>query len=186
MKYSLEIFLSIILSLILAMVANFFTCNIVLSASIFTASLVTIQFLINRYENRLDVIVKMQIIKDNNNEFLVSIKNNGGKTLYLESGGIKTKEGVIVDFDEQVKQDRESPFYICPRPMLPYTLNPGQSKNVYRSISDVLRLLKQYNFNFSTDLEIKGFFKDQLDRTYEAPQFEKYNIEKLFEMIEDK
>jgi hypothetical protein len=198
MKYYYELFLSIITSLVFSIIAYYFTNNIVVIAAVFTASLVTIQFLLNRYENRMDVIVEMGIeMYDDKNGFFISIKNNGGKTLYLNSGGIITKEGIIVDFDDKVEYDGEVvekqkigflslPLVFPKMPKLPQLipnyLNPGQSKKIRITMLEFLSLLRKNNWQFATEIEIKGFFKDQLDRTYKTSQFDKYDMKNLFEL----
>jgi hypothetical protein len=224
MKYLLQFFPAFIASIILLLIVTYFTNNLVAGIGIFTASLVSIQFLLNRYENRIDTEIEVKISKiDTKNELIVSIINKGGKTLYLKSGGIFIKDGLTFDFDDKIKykkttQDNgakvektksatrmsvkgllgvtipiipkiEMPEMIMPdmseliwKPFFPTTLNPGQSKTIYRDVKDILSFLAANNWK-EPDIYFKGFFKDQLNREYASPDYLKYSMRELFDLV---
>jgi hypothetical protein len=120
-KYLLEIIISVIVSIILFAVIFYYTGNIVASISVITLVLVSISFIIGRYENRTDAIVDLELIeKGKTHHFVLSITNTGGKTIYLDKCGVKTKDGIIIDFDE------EPPYNLPPKPKpkKPTTGNP--------------------------------------------------------------
>jgi hypothetical protein len=202
------------------MIVTYVTNNIVAGFGIFTASLVSIQFLINRYENRIETEIEVKISKaDEENELLVSIINKGGKTIYLKSGGIIIKEGLIFDFDEKIKPKKttqstgenvgdkkpatrmsvtgwpgislpiipkfEMPEIVMPdlsTPFFPDTLNPGQSITIYRTVKDIFSFLVANEWEES-DIYFKGFFKDQLNREYTSPDYLKYSIKDLWDLM---
>lgn len=220
MKYLQEFVPSLIASTILLMIVTYATNNIVAGLGIFTASLVSIQFLINRYENRIETEIEVKISKtDEDNELLVSIINKGGKTIYLKSGGIIIKEGLIFDFDEKIKPKKttqssgenvnekkpatrmsvpglpgislpiipiiEMPEIVMPdlsTPFFPDTLNPGQSITIYRKVKDIFSFLAANEWKES-DFYFKGFFKDQLNREYTSPDYLKYSLKELLDLM---
>jgi len=156
MKYLKEFILSFFTSIILSTIGVYITNNIVAGIGIFTASLVSSQFLLNRYENRIDVKIEAKITQYQTEKRLsVSIINKGGKTIYLKSGGIITQDRLILDFDDVNKKIRKNnnadtvvenksrqnnPLGILKmmeplalnsvmsfvKPYFPFTLNPGQ------------------------------------------------------------
>lgn len=220
MEYLQEYVPSLIASTILLIIVTYFTNNIVAGLGIFTASLVSIQFLINRYENRIEAEIEVKISKaDEETELLVSIINKGGKTIYLKSGGIIIKEGLIFDFDEKIQPKKTTqssgenvsekkpvsrksvmgwpgislptfpkidiPEIVMPTwipPFFPKTLNPGQSITIYRNVRDIFSFLVANEWNQS-DLYFKGFFKDQLNREYTSPDYLKYSIRELWDLV---
>lgn len=110
-KYLLEILISVIVSVILFVGIFYYTGNIVASISVITLVLVSISFVIGRYENRTEAIVDLEFIeREKIHFFVVSITNTGGKTIYLDRCGVKTKNGIIIDFDE------EPPYNLPPKP----------------------------------------------------------------------
>jgi len=61
LKYLREIVISDIVAIILCAVTIFFTSNVIAGISVFTAVLVTINFVLNRYETRKDASVKLKL-----------------------------------------------------------------------------------------------------------------------------
>ncbi|MFA6362895.1 hypothetical protein [Methanoregula sp.] len=204
LKYLREIFISVIVSIILFAVVTFFTGSVVAGISVFTAVLVTINFILNRYETRNDATVELKITnKENTPFFSVSIVNTGGKIIYLDKGGVKTKEGIIVDFDEEVKTEIVAkkepkkpkssfpfldslPDYNLKLPALKlpafFIVNPGDAKTFSKKGAEVLTLLTNKKVQPSKILELKGFFTDQLNHEYES-EWVQFDVKPLVESI---
>ncbi|MFA4850531.1 MAG: hypothetical protein WC626_12460 [Methanoregula sp.] len=209
MKYLNEFIFSFFFSIILSITVIYFTNNIVAGIGIFTALLVSSQFLLNRYENRIDVQIDAKIKKqDTNFQLSISIINKGGKTIYLKSGGIITNDSLIFDFDDKKRESKKitqtndvvekkpkqkEPWAInIPElipidfsttfvmPLFPFTLNPGQSMTISRDFADILEFLKEKDRQGSNLLEFKGFFRDQLNREYISESV--YNFKELFDL----
>ncbi|WP_292370945.1 hypothetical protein [Methanoregula sp. UBA64] len=214
-KYLLQIIGSIIVSLILFICIFYYTGNIVASISVITLVLVVISFIIGRYENRTDAIVDLKFIeKDKFHFFEVSIVNTGGKTIYLDKCGVKTKNGIIIDFDE------EPPYDLPPKPKKPanknptlnnlsYTLdlpvteivmpkikpfmasivNPGNAQNDRKELWEVLELIGDKIILNKKNLvgevlELKGFVTDQLHNEYESEEWIQFNSQMLTELAQ--
>jgi hypothetical protein len=204
LKYLREIFISVIVSSILFAVVTFFTGSIVAGISVFTAVLVTINFILNRFETRNDATVELKITnKENTSFFSVSIVNTGGKIIYLDKGGVKTKEGTIVDFDEEVKTEivvkkdpkkpRSSISFLdshldynlkLPAIKLPafFIVNPGDAKSIRKEAWEVISLLIDKKAQSSETLELKGFFTDQLNHEYES-EWVQFNTKMLVDSV---
>jgi len=205
LKYLQEIFISVVVSIILFAVVTFFTGNIVAGISVFTAVLVIINFILNRYETRNDATVELKITnKEKTPFFSISIVNTGGKTIYLDNGGVKTKDGTIVDFDEEpkneivVKKEPKKhkmgfPFLDNPPDSLEYNLkipklkipassivNPGDAKSDRKEVWEVLSLLTDKKVQPSAILELKGFFNDHLNHEYES-EWVRFDIQTLIQ-----
>ncbi|MFA5331468.1 MAG: hypothetical protein WC342_03735 [Methanoregula sp.] len=213
-KYLLEIIISIIVSLILFIGIFYYTGNIVASISVITLVLVVISFIIGRYENRTDAIVDLKFIeKDKFHFFVVSIVNTGGKTIYLDKCGVKTKNGIIIDFDE------DPPYDLLPKPKkrttgnplydnLNYSLNPplanvvmpkiksimativnpGSSQSDRKELWEFLALISEKvtsNKRITDDgmLELKGFVLDQLHNEYESSEWMQFNFQMLIKLM---
>jgi hypothetical protein len=205
LKYLREIFISVEVSIILFIVVTFFTGSIVAGISVFTAVLVTINFILNRYETRNDAIVELKITKKENIPFFsISIINTGGKTIYLEKGGVKTKEGTIVDFDEEVKphvkKEPEKPKSIFPildtlnsfnynlkipkfKHPASYIVNPGAAQSMSKEGWEVISLLIEKKDQSGEPLELKGFFTDQLNHQYESEEWLQLDTKAVVELI---
>ena len=206
-KYLREIFISVIVSSILFAAVTFFTGSIVAGISVFTAVLVTINFILNRYETRNDATVELKIThKENTSFFSVSIVNTGGKIIYLDKGGVKTKDGTIVDFDEEPKTETVVktepkkpktgfPFLNNPLDSLDYNLkmpklkipaffivNPGDAKFIRKEAWEVISLLIDKKVQSSETLELKGFFTDQLNHEYES-EWLQFNTKTLVDTV---
>jgi len=189
-KYLLEILLSAIVSIILFGVTIYFTGNVFAGISVITAALVIINFVLNRYETRNEASVELKIIeKENTHFFLVSIANTGGKTIYLDKGGVKTKENIVVDFDEvnveipvkpkPKKSNSGFPFLVpelelnlrplpAIKPFLSHVVNPGSAQGTRKEVWKVIWHLIDRKSPSCEILELKGFFTDQLNQQYES------------------
>jgi hypothetical protein len=203
LKYKREIFVSIIVSGILFAIVTTVTGSIVAGISVFTAVLVTINFILNRYETRNEATVELKItVKDKIPYLSVSIVNTGGKTIYLDKGGIETKEGVIIDFDEEPKPELITkpepkkpksafPFLYNPLDSLNYNLkmpkfkisafsivNPGDAKSERKEVNEVIALFIEKKVAITENFELKGYFTDQLNHRYESEwiRFDKQTV----------
>jgi len=134
---------------------------------------------------------------------LVSIANTGGKTIYLDKCGVKTKEGVIVDFDEEVnvtlpekpkpkKSTYGFPSFIDelelnlkPFPKIKtiesHIVKPGDAQDRRKEVWEVISLLIDKKSPSCEILELKGFFTDQLNHECES-EWMQFNSVALVEM----
>jgi len=191
LKYLQEILISCVVAIIFCAITIFFSGNVIAGISVFTAVLVTFNFVLSRYETRTEAPVELKVIeRDNTHFFLVSITNTGGKTIYLDKGGVKTKDGIIVDFDEEVsvrlpeKPEPKKSKYgflsimddlhlnLKPLPMIKShwanIVQPGDAQNTRKEVWKVLSLLIDKKTPPGEKLELKGFFTDQLNHEYES------------------
>lgn len=190
LKYLREILISAIVGSILCVVTIFFTSNVIAGISVLTAVIVIINFILNRYETRNEASVELKIIESGKtHSFLVSIVNTGGKTIYLDKCGMKTKGGIIIDFDEEVNvklqkkskqkiskfgfpslmDDMEFNFELPKiKPIGADVVNPGNAKDTRKEVWEVLHLLLDKKAPPCEILEVKGFFTDQLNQEYES------------------
>ena len=202
-KYEREIFVSIIISGILFAIVTIFTGSIIAGISIFTAVLVTINFILSRYETRNEATVELKItVKDKIPYLSLLIVNTGGKTIYLDKSGIVTNDGVVIDFDEEPKPE----LITKPEPKKPKTafpflstslesqnynlktpkfkaptfslVNPGDAKSERKEVTEVIELFIEKKVALTEDFELKGFFTDQLNHRYESEwiRFDKQTV----------
>ena len=204
LKYLQEILISCVVAIILCAITILFIGNVIAGISVFTAVLVTFNFVLNRYETRKEAPVELKIIeRDKTHFFLVSIVNTGGKTIYLDKGGVKTKDGIIVDFDEEVsfrlpekaepKKSKSGflsfindlPLNLKPLPMIKRQganiVQPGDAQNTRKEVWKVLSLLIDKKTPSGEKFELKGFFTDQLNHEYESGWMQ-FNRVSLVEM----
>ena len=120
----------------------------------------------------------------------MSIANTGGKTIYLDKWGIKTKNGIVVDFDEEVSvklPEKPKPkkgkygfpsvldnleLNLKPIPMIKShwarIVQPGDAQDTRKEVWEVISLLIDKKVPSGEILELKGFFTDQLNHEYES------------------
>lgn len=213
-KYLLQIIISIIVSLILFIGIFCYTGNFFASISVITLVLVVISFIISRYENRTEAIVELKFIeKDKFHFFVVSIVNTGGKTIYLDKCGLKTKSGIFIDFDEEPpydlppkpkKRTTGNPLFdnsrytlnpplanmVMPKikPVMASIVNPGNSQSDRKELWEVLALISKRGTSNKKEsdggiLELKGFVIDQLRNEYESNEWMQFNFQMLIELM---
>jgi hypothetical protein len=190
LKYLREILISAFVGIILCVVTIFFTSNVIAGVSVLTAAIVIINFTLNRYETRNEASVELKIIESGKtHSFLVSIVNTGGKTIYLDKGGMKTKGGIIIDFDEEVnvklqkKSKPKTSNFGFPslmdgveynlelpkiKPLGSDIVKPGNAQGTRKEVWEVIYLLLDKKAPACEILELKGFFTDQLNQEYES------------------
>jgi hypothetical protein len=202
LKYLQEILFSALIGIILCGVTIFFTSNVIAGISVLTAVIVIINFILNRFETRNEASVELKIIDSGKtHSFLVSIVNTGGKTIYLDKGGIKTKGGIVIDFDEVVNvklqkksKPKTSKFGFSSlmdeveynlelpkiKPIGSDIVKPGNAQGTRKEVWEVLYLLIDKKAPPCETLELKGFFTDQLNQEYES-EWMKFSSASLIE-----
>jgi hypothetical protein len=208
-KYLKEITISLVVSIVAFAVVAYTSGNIIASISVFTAVLVTINFILNRYESRNEAIVYFELINDDEGKpkFSVSLVNTGGKTIYFDTVGLKMRDGTIIDFDDDWRDKEPPPPPEKPKinrfgfsiptltmpmlrtPVLPtirpigfFSIYPGDARTVSKKVYDVLQLLRSKNYQFQDTLEIQGIFIDRLNYEH-ISEWKQFNLKELFDSI---
>ena len=197
--------ISIFIASILPAIIIYYTGNVLAGVSVFTAVLVFINFGISRVEARNDYKMEFKFVeKGDFHSFVVSISNTGGKTIYLANGGVKTKEGAIVDFNEIIDIDlsprpqksNNTRSFLIPqlefheelfnrrmqkiKPIGSDIVQPGRSNTIQIELWEFIALLLQKQKNLDSDIiELKGFFTNQLNEEYESDEWMQFNLPSL-------
>jgi hypothetical protein len=194
----LEIVIPILVSVLLFGIISIPTGNIAIGLSIFTAALVITNYIFSRYDARTDSSLELKFLEDEDGHFFeVSIANTGGKTIYLDQRGIKTKEGITVDFYEEPKREIPkpnksnpfSPYFEMPllrmpkiKPINANTVEPGSANVTRMTVKELLFLLDEKDAIHGESIELKGFYTNQLGEEFGTDEWKDFSIESLFKM----
>lgn len=180
MDYKFKLLISFFIACVILIIISFSKNDYYAGIPAFAAALVALQFIFNSYENRLAYIIDTSLSERRFGSYNTDVKiiNNGGKELYLDSGGIITDNDIYINFDEN--PDPQNSAWSMRNPVFPISINPGQSKEISLSNSDIRKLLEIKGWQFQDQFVYKGIFIDQSGNRLPEKAFKKQLSEEYF------